>query len=124
MGTHKKKTAHRCGNCGAVHTDKTLIPLVEVQRLAERLDPGSTVPSGECRECGALCYLDPALKQNEAHVRLTLNVSYRGVDEDFKASIHGDLENNIRSAVGVGLLESGYDHKIDSWDVAVDVACK
>lgn len=29
MGTHKKKTAHRCGNCGAVHTDKTLIPQID-----------------------------------------------------------------------------------------------
>lgn len=124
MKSRMKKTMHRCGNCDVVHTDKTLIPLEEVKHLHQRLDPGSTVPSGECRECGAFCYPEAVLKQNESRVRLTLDVVYRGVDENFKAHIHDELKNNIRSAVGVGLLESDNKHTVASWDVLINVSCK
>ena len=45
-----------CDNCGwKGDPEKTL---VQIHRLAERLDPGGVVPSGECPKCGALCYLD------------------------------------------------------------------
>jgi hypothetical protein len=48
---------HKCDNCGAVFDDDSLPKtLFEVNHLAERLDPGSVVPSGECA-CGALTYL-------------------------------------------------------------------
>ena len=124
MKSKKENTTHRCDNCGVLHTDKTLIPLGDVKHLHERLDPGGTVPSGECPSCGAFCYPEPVLKLNEAHVRLTLDVTYSDVGEGFKASIYDDLKNNIRSAVGIGLLESGHDHKIESWDITVDVSCK
>jgi hypothetical protein len=44
---------HRCDNCGKVHTDETL---KIAKHLGERADPGGVMPSGECMECGALCY--------------------------------------------------------------------
>jgi hypothetical protein len=43
----------RCDNCGKVHTDETL---KIAKHLGERVDPGGVMPSGECNECGALCY--------------------------------------------------------------------
>jgi hypothetical protein len=43
----------RCDDCGLVHDDDVLL---EPRNLFERLDPGGPSPSGECPECGALCY--------------------------------------------------------------------
>ncbi len=43
----------RCDNCNKVHSEETL---VEAKNLSMRTDPGGTVPSGECPDCGALAY--------------------------------------------------------------------
>lgn len=43
----------RCDNCRKVHSEENL---VDPKDLGQRLDPGGTVPSGECPDCGALCY--------------------------------------------------------------------
>lgn len=43
----------RCDNCGTV---TPVAELNESKRLTERLDPGGTVPAGECPKCGALAY--------------------------------------------------------------------
>jgi hypothetical protein len=50
---------HRCDNCGKVHLDEKL---QDVRHAAQRVDPGCPAPSGQCPDCGALCYpleLDP-----------------------------------------------------------------
>lgn len=48
-----------CGNCQWEGDFGELqCQLDEIPDLAERLDPGSEVPAGECPECGCLCYLD------------------------------------------------------------------
>lgn len=44
----------RCDNCGKVHSDQTLVP---ARHLSMRVDPNGVMPSGECPDCGALCYL-------------------------------------------------------------------
>ena len=45
---------YTCGNCD----NPTLAaPLESIRDLASRIDPGGTVPAGECT-CGALLYLD------------------------------------------------------------------
>lgn len=44
---------HVCDNCGKVHTEDELN---EVKDYFQRVDPGGTVPSGECADCGCLCY--------------------------------------------------------------------
>lgn len=43
----------RCDDCGRVWTAEELN---EPEHLSERLDPGGTVPAGECPDCGALAY--------------------------------------------------------------------
>ena len=49
---------HECNNCGAVYAaDEELAAVFpNIPDLWERLDPGGTVPSGECPQCGALVY--------------------------------------------------------------------
>ena len=49
----------KCANCGETTTEKNIRPLYELPNLYARLDPGSEVPAGECRECGAFVYLVP-----------------------------------------------------------------
>jgi len=51
----QKEGMHQCDNCGSIYTDSSVSGLASIPDLAERLDPGGVVPSGEC-ECGALVY--------------------------------------------------------------------
>ena len=57
MGTHALPLAtdgnHRCDNCGKIWK---VDELEDIENLDNRVDPGSIVPSGQCPECGALCY--------------------------------------------------------------------
>lgn len=46
--------SHKCDNCGVIYEAET--DLVEIRHFWERVTPGNTMPSGECPECGALCY--------------------------------------------------------------------
>jgi hypothetical protein len=50
---------HRCGNCCKNWMDSQIERLwPHIPDLGERLDVGMTVPSAECPECQALCYLE------------------------------------------------------------------
>ena len=51
LGTPTQR--HRCDNCGNVCIGEHL---GTIDDMFERIEPGGTVPSGECPECGALCY--------------------------------------------------------------------
>lgn len=42
-----------CDNCGHTCAAAELNPIND---LLERIEPGGTVPSGECPQCGALAY--------------------------------------------------------------------
>ena len=53
--TPKQKQSH-CGRCNWKGNPEK--ELHEIHHLHTKIDPGSIVPSGECPECGALCYLD------------------------------------------------------------------
>jgi len=44
---------HLCDNCGKSFGEKKL---KEIKDFLQRVEPGGIVPSGECPECGALCY--------------------------------------------------------------------
>jgi hypothetical protein len=48
----------KCDNCGKRYEREEQLKYVfpDIPGLAERLDPGGTVPSGECSACGALVY--------------------------------------------------------------------
>jgi predicted RNA-binding Zn-ribbon protein involved in translation (DUF1610 family) len=46
-----------CDNCGWEGIDEAMANrFPDIPGLEQRLDPGGVVPSGECPECGALCY--------------------------------------------------------------------
>jgi hypothetical protein len=56
---HTPTERHKCDNCGKVWSDTEIVE--EIENLNERLDypiddPRCVVPSGECPDCGALCY--------------------------------------------------------------------
>lgn len=65
---------HRCDNCGKVHANETL---KIAKHLGERIDPGGVMPSGECKECGALCY--PIEPDPDWHIV----TGYFGLDSSF-----------------------------------------
>ncbi len=44
---------HKCDNCMGEFYDPQLNP---IQDYGQRVEPGGVVPSGECPNCGALCY--------------------------------------------------------------------
>lgn len=44
---------HQCDNCGKVLASENL---VTAKNLGMRSSPGGVIPSGECPDCGALCY--------------------------------------------------------------------
>jgi hypothetical protein len=51
---------HICDNCESLFgTDDLMNIFPGIPSLSERLDPGGTVPSGECPDCGALVYNFP-----------------------------------------------------------------
>ena len=51
----------KCDNCATVFAVESELDHVfpDIPDLVNRLDPGGTVPSGECPHCGALIYLAP-----------------------------------------------------------------
>jgi hypothetical protein len=46
----------KCADCGWTGNDENIKVLYDCDGLGERLDPGCTVPAGECVECGAFVY--------------------------------------------------------------------
>jgi hypothetical protein len=53
---------HDCDNCEAERSDADLEP---TSSLSSRIDPGGTVPSGRCPDCGSLCYPSRRVAANE-----------------------------------------------------------
>lgn len=60
-----------CDNCH--WTGTPTIGLPAIPNLNERLDAGSVVPSGECPQCGALCYLVNVLPASCRKLKPTKN---------------------------------------------------
>lgn len=66
-------STHRCDNCNLEYTGERMQP---IENLLQRIEPGGVVPSGECPDCGALCYpiVEAAKKRSkgaEDFMRLT-----------------------------------------------------
>jgi|WetSurSiteA1Bulk_404760.scaffolds.fasta_scaffold00586_21 hypothetical protein len=57
---------HVCDNCGKKWD---LRSVVYAKSMTQRVNPGGVVPSGECPECGALCYPE-RLKQKKSELIL------------------------------------------------------
>lgn len=52
------KPTHSCDNCDWEGVESDIeVTLCQIHHLWDRLDEGGVVPSGECPECGCLCYL-------------------------------------------------------------------
>jgi len=45
---------HQCDDCGRRLSDDELEP---IRKESMRTEPGGTVPSGQCPDCGALAFL-------------------------------------------------------------------
>ena len=45
---------HQCDNCSGIFPEHKIV--TEIPDYHQRVDPGGTVPSGECPKCGALVY--------------------------------------------------------------------
>lgn len=45
---------HKCDDCGQAFAEGALVR--PIPGIAQRMDPGGPMPSGECPDCGALCY--------------------------------------------------------------------
>lgn len=71
---------HVCDNCGKKWD---LIDIVFVDDLQERVDPGGTMPSGECRDCGALCYPEKSKPKQPTNCRLLTVEDFKGIGVDF-----------------------------------------
>jgi len=52
-----------CANCHWAGEPSTAFP--DIPDLCQRIEPGGEVPSGECPECGALCYAVPKKKRSQ-----------------------------------------------------------
>ncbi|KKN24117.1 hypothetical protein LCGC14_0898060 [marine sediment metagenome] len=59
-------STHHCDNCSREHKAAALHGIAN---LFDRLEPGGTVPSGECPECGALCYPVETVQQRRKRRR-------------------------------------------------------
>lgn len=78
---------HKCDNCSKVFEDDQIRELWDTPDLHERLDPGGEVPSGECKECGALCYIIKS--QEERLARIHIANSYAGdVTGELAVALH------------------------------------
>ena len=55
---HEPEQLLRCDNCWALFKGAGKLATVfpDIPRLLERIEPGGTVPVGECPDCGALVY--------------------------------------------------------------------
>ena len=68
---------HKCDNCWRILPEDELACLLEdIPHIFERIEPGGTVPSGEC-PCGALAY---PLKANEADLHPVVHLGSDAYD--------------------------------------------
>lgn len=84
-------TACRCDNCDWTGPASELDDIADVQ---ERLDPGGTVPAGQCPACGALAYLknepDDTAKVIIARARNEWADDDISIDDGAKVSVADD----------------------------------
>jgi hypothetical protein len=99
-----------CNNCGRKYARETELRHVfpDIPDLLVRLDPGGTVPAGECPECGALVYpednpvrvlilLEGALVQNvladqPGLAAAVFTQDLDGADEDAIVEVVGEVD--------------------------------
>lgn len=71
---------HVCDNCGKIHTDEMLLVAKD---LGQRVAPGGVYPSGECSDCGVLCYpVEPLPDWDDVMAYFGLDPSFMYADKD------------------------------------------
>ena len=50
-------SVHACASCGQTYPPEQ--PLQPIEHFWQRVEAGDVVPSGQCPDCGGLCYLKP-----------------------------------------------------------------
>ena len=91
-----EKRDSQCGNCDSIWTCDELN---KTKDLNQRLTPGDLVPSGECPDCGALCYLlseidEDALTADQVYESLEAAIDCE--NEDVQRSITREYKKQIR----------------------------
>lgn len=73
---------HKCDNCGEIWHGESLRPIEDME---QRVEAGSTLPSGECPDphCGALCYPAKPLEGKDAQ-RHGMGVGYCQLHGSYK----------------------------------------
>ncbi len=108
----KPASWHRCDSCGTKHRGDTLEPIME---LLQRIEPGGIVPSGECSECGALCYPLVEVSKPRKHKRERKPVGCETCSEWCRpaAVIQTCYACGLPSCVFCSriLLDHGYSHR-------------
>ncbi|TSA39703.1 hypothetical protein D4R30_00655 [archaeon] len=88
-----------CQNCEWKGTGVDVNP---IQDIYERIEPGETVPAGECPECGCLARL---VSEPEAAAP-TSTVYYVTVDDSEDNLVHGVVEAPTPQAAAILALQS------------------
>lgn len=78
-----------CDDCSACRAEGDLNYIMDYH---ERVEPGGMVPSGECPDCGALCYPEDAKKT----AREIVTVVRTGTEA---AYVHGDSKAAVEAAL-------------------------
>ncbi len=107
----------KCDNCGTVYDEEDL---KQVRKLHERVDPGGTMPSGECPvpDCGALCY--PTNEDvSKVKLRLTLDVTYNPKGE-YTENLKALMRAIAESAANDGLMTGEGPAEVDVWKAEVE----
>ena len=101
----------KCDNCGCETTEKKLkVRLAAIPGLNMRLDPGGTVPAGECPKCGALTY--PAVKD-------ALPSSARTVIAEVLSATEGHLRVICGDGRNITVYE-GLQEVVEGMEISVD----
>ncbi|HEX7246456.1 MAG TPA: hypothetical protein VF245_12925 [Solirubrobacterales bacterium] len=112
----------RCDNCGKV---SKIEDLAEPSRLSERLDPGGSLPAGECPACGALAYAETYGQRTIRETAEAIGYS-DGNDDDETGGVDAliDYKNAVEERLTLALdtlasIATGVPRE-DEWRSAAD----
>lgn len=115
-----------CDNCGRLHTEDTV---KEAKDLSMRTEPGGIIPSGECTECGALCYPLKAVPSfaNKINLKKRIDsVSQLSNFQNATAEVHGFIMVSIatKAVIPTDIVDQGQDAIASFLSNALQRACE
>ncbi len=106
-----------CGNCDWVGEPE--IGLAEIPNLTQRIDVGGEVPSGECPECGVLCYVVDDDEEKTPLAKLLALIE--SMAEEHISALEGDFSEEF-GGICYGREET--DDQIAHWKAGLEQARK